>query len=94
MDKPSATTAPAKQVAFSVPRWLADMTGIAGWVVDHTRTRNGAEFVAAYSAPDQALAQVTLRPLPVGRNQRWELRADLAGRQERIVIPARTHLEW
>ena len=85
---------PAHAGAFDVRRWLTQLTGIDGWEINRTRTRGGVEFVTSYSAADGAIGEVALHALPSARHPSWELLADAAGRQERIVIPARTHLDW
>lgn len=94
MDDAAAKQTPAKPAAFSVPRWLADLTGVDGWTISHTHTRRGVEFVASYSAGEEAIGQVTLRTFPIASYASWELLADIGGHQERIVIPARTHIDW
>jgi hypothetical protein len=80
--------------SFDVPEWLTGLTGIDGWVVDHTHTRHSIEFVASYAAPDGATAEVTLKALPDVKVASWEVLAALTARQERIVIPARTRIKW
>lgn len=79
---------------FDVREWLADLTGVGGWLVKHTFTRRKIEFVASYTAADGANAQITLRALPTAGNASWELLADLSERQARVVIPARTRIKW
>jgi hypothetical protein len=85
---------PAPPAAFDVRDWLADLTGVEGWLVNHTFTRRKIEFVASYAASGGAIAQITLRALPTAGNASWELLADFDERQGRVVIPARTRIKW
>ena len=85
---------PAVPAAFDVREWLADLTGVGDWLVNHTFTRRKVEFVASYAAAAGATAQITLRALPTAGNASWELLAELAERQARVVIPAHTRIKW
>jgi len=85
---------PARQPSFHVRRWLTELTGLDSWEIVHTRTRRQVEFVTSYSASHGAVAEVLLHALQVARQPSWELLAQVGDRQVRVVIPARTHLEW
>lgn len=91
---PRQNDKPAIAAAFDVREWLVDLTGVGGWVVNHTYTRKKVEFVASYAATDGATAQITLRALPVASNASWELLAESTEHQARVVIPARTRIKW
>jgi len=85
---------PAVPAAFDVREWLADLTGVDGWLVNHTFTRRKIEFIASYATAGGVTAQITLRALPTAGNASWELLADVDERQARVVIPARTRIKW
>jgi hypothetical protein len=91
---PRPSDKPAVTGVFDVREWLADLTGVGDWLVNHTFTRKKIEFVASYAAAGGATAQITLRALPTVGNASWELLADLNERQARVVIPARTRIKW
>lgn len=85
---------PAFAAVFDVREWLAELTGVGDWLVNHTVTRRKVEFVASYGAAGGATAQITLRTLRAAGNASWEMLADLDDRQARVVIPARTRIKW
>jgi hypothetical protein len=85
---------PAVTATFDVRQWLADLTGVGDWTVNHTFTRRKIEFIASYGASGGAAAQITMRALSTNGNASWEMLADLDNRQARVVIPARTRIKW
>ena len=84
----------AEPASFDVRRWLAELTGLEGWVVERTFTRHKVEFVAAYTASGGAAAQVTMHALPTASQASWELVARANGQVAGVVIPARTRISW
>lgn len=84
----------ASRGIFDVCEWLTGLTGVDGWEISHSGSRNGDEFVTSYEGADNAIAEVTMRGLPIAQSASWELVSDVNGRRERILIPGRTRIKW
>lgn len=79
---------------FDVCRWLAELTGVAGWSVQRTFTRRKGEYVAAYAGPSGGTAEVTMESIPSAGRASWQLVARFGPSVAGVVIPARTRIKW
>ena len=94
MTGPSGPSEDSDPRVFNVPRWLGEITGHEGWLVQRTFTRHKVEFVADYRASGDAEAEVTLQALPATGHPSWQLIAKAGPQVAGVVIPARTRISW